>query len=96
MNIKKINIGYFLIFTTLFGILTIISFIMAFAKDEGTIENNIIWNLFADLFNIFRFPVHNLFWDKMNGSLYFIGLIINSMFYGLIFERILSLIKKIK
>ncbi len=89
---KSVNKGYFLIFTTLVGILTFFSFIAAWAKDEGTIGDSVIWNLFADLFNVFRFPMHNLFWDWMNGCLFFIGLILNAMFYGLIIERILHLV----
>ncbi|MGB5819851.1 MAG: hypothetical protein WBG90_10235, partial [Saonia sp.] len=76
MNLlKRINKGYFLIFSTLIGILTFFSFIAAFAKDEGTIGDNFIWNLFADLFVIFRFPTHNIFWDWMVGWVYFIALI---------------------
>lgn len=74
--------------------MTFLSFIAAFGKDEGTIGDSFIWNLFADLFNVFRFPIHNIFWQWMNGGLYFIGLIINSIFYGLILERILNLIIK--
>lgn len=91
---KRVNKGYFLIFTSIVGILTFLSFIAAYAKDEGTIGENFIWNLFADLFNVFRFPTHNLLWDWMNPAFYIIGLVLNSMFYGLILERILNLIIK--
>ncbi|NQU53801.1 MAG: hypothetical protein HQ522_14825 [Bacteroidetes bacterium] len=90
--LKNINKGFFLIFSTLIGIMTILSFFAAWAKDEGTIGDSIVWNVFAYMFNIFRFPTHNLLWDWMNGGLFFIGLILNTMLYGLILERILNLI----
>ena len=76
---KYINIKRGIKLFLLFLILTLISLYFAAARDEGTYpEKSIIWNLIADVFCIFRFPTHILFWKYMNGWMFFIGLIINS------------------
>jgi hypothetical protein len=94
--LKNINKKYFILFTILFTVLTFISFMAAWSEEEGTIGKSKTLNLFAYLFNVFRFPTHNLFWNWISGELYFVGLVINSMFYGLISERIINLIIKNK
>ena len=90
INIKR-GIKLFFIYL----ILTLISLFFAAARDEGTYpEENIIWNFIADIFSVFRFPTHILFWKYMNGWMFFIGLFINSIFYSLTTEFILQIIKK--
>ncbi|WP_447950780.1 hypothetical protein [Chryseobacterium koreense] len=91
---KYINIKRGIKLFLLFLILTLISLFFAAARDEGTYPESIIWNLIADIFSIFRFPTHILFWKYMNGWMFFIGLIINSIFYSLTTEFILQKIKK--
>jgi hypothetical protein len=89
---KKISVPVVLTAALLVGVIAIpLTFFFAFAKDEGTLGNGVFPNLIADLFNVFRFPTHSLLWDVFSSStlLYFLGLILNALFYGLIVERIL-------
>jgi hypothetical protein len=82
--------------TILFGLLLIPSFLAAWAEDEGTLGTNIIWVTFAKLFYVLRFPTHTLLWTLFsNGgaTIYFLGLIINCLFYGFITERLFSFVK---
>jgi len=93
---KKINIPVALGASILVGVVAIpFTFFFAFAKDEGTLGNGVFPNLMAVLFNVFRFPTHSLLWDIFSSSapLYFSGLLLNALFYGLIIERILLVAK---
>ena len=78
----------FLVALLILCILAFITFLAAFGRDEGTLANEFFPNLFADFFIIFRFPMHNIFWDYMNGNLFFVGLFINCALYALIIERL--------
>ncbi|MGG9963573.1 hypothetical protein [Ferruginibacter sp. SUN106] len=91
---KKFNSVTFIIAVFITGILTAISFFAAFAEDEGTLGGNVIGVILARLFYIFRFPTHTLFGIIFSGSgsLLVLGLFINCLFYGLIIERIGSLL----
>jgi hypothetical protein len=93
-NIKlKVLIPAFLVI----GLLTILTLFSAWANEEGTLGNNILEFLGAKLFNIFRFPTHVMFWNACDSSiLFFLGLMINSLFYALIIERLIYLIIKVK
>lgn len=93
---KKFNRQIFIVATILFGLLLIPSFLAAWAEDEGTLGTNIIWVIFAKLFYILRFPTHTLLWTFFsNGgaTIYFVGLVINCMFYGFITERLFSFVR---
>lgn len=92
---KNFNKQTFIVSTVLVGLLLIPCFFAAWGDDEGTLGNNIIWVTLSKLFYILRFPTHTLFWKlfSINGILFFAGLIINCMFYGLIIERIVFLFK---
>ena len=54
--------------------LTFIALVGTAAVDEGTEGNGflgMITLLFSKVFNVVRFPSHTLFFDWMNGSLFF-------------------------
>jgi len=93
---KNFNKRTFIIATTTFGMLLIQSFLTAWAEDEGALGTNIIWVSFAKLFYILRFPTHTLLWKLFSNSgatIYFLGLIINCLFYGFITERLFIFLK---
>jgi len=85
----------FLVSTIVFSLLTFATLMCAGAEDEGT--GNIISAVFSKLFYLFRFPTHTLFWTTFNHGPSFIwGLLINSVFYGLIAERVISIMRQRK
>ena len=93
---KTLNIKLIFLFSAIIILLIIPSFLAAFANDEGTLGNNPFWLFFADLFYVLRFPTHTLFWTIIvqGGPItYYGGLILNSIFYGLLIERFVFLIK---
>ena len=94
MNIPKFNFKTFFITTIICGILTFVTLVAAAARDEGTGGDGIIVKALEKLFYIFRFPTHTLFFQFMNGSMFFVGLFLNCLFYGLVAERIYSFNKK--
>lgn len=71
--------------------MTGISFLMAFAAEEGT-------GIDLHLFEVFRFPTHTLFWDYFSSTsnLYGIGLGINIILYTVLVERILTYLKYLR
>jgi len=88
---------FFLAFFIACG-LTILSWLFAFAKDEGQIDGNTEWiqNFIADGLNVFRFPTHTLFEqlilsDRIVGYLYFPGLLLNCVFWAFVTERFVSI-----
>ena len=93
MKIPKFNFKTFFITTIICGILTFITLVAAAAVDEGTGGDEIIVKALEKLFYIFRFPTHTLFFQFMNGSMFFVGLLINCLFYGLVIERCFSFYK---
>jgi len=86
----------FIILIIIIGGLTFFSFLTAFGKDEGTLGNNFFLNSIADTFYIFRFPTHVLFWKYMTGSSFFLGLFINILFYAVVIETTIIILKKRK
>jgi hypothetical protein len=92
---KKFNLLVFIISTVLIGILTLASF-LAGLMFRGDDLDPFYVKLFVPLFHLFRFPTHTLFNFGRGGgdSLYWVGLLLNSIFYGLLIERIFSLRKK--
>ncbi len=68
----------------------------AFAKDEGTIPEGVLFNFFAEFFVVFDFPTHMLFWDWLydgNWDFYTIFFAINITLDSVM---IVGLIKSIK
>lgn len=80
----------FFFWALLCGVLTFITLIAAAAKDEGTGGDGIIVVTLEKLFYFFRFPTHTLFFNYMNGGMFFVGLFINCLFFGLVIERVIS------
>jgi hypothetical protein len=99
MKIKNFNSTVFLISTIIVGLLLIPSFFAAFVEDEGNLRQGYtFWMFFARLFDVIRFPTHTLLWPIISAAgpfTFFGGLLINCMFYGLVVERITSLLRKI-
>jgi hypothetical protein len=90
MKIYKFNLIVFFFGTILCGVLTFVTLIAAAARDEGTGGDGIIVVTLEKLFYFFRFPTHTLFFNYMNGGMFFVGLFINCLFYGLLLERVIS------
>lgn len=85
--------------TIFFGMLLVPSFFAAWAQDVGRQDTNLMSRAFTGFFNILRFPTHTLFWSvivKGGALLFFPGLLINCLFYGLLTERLYSIIKRWK
>lgn len=98
-TMKNLSRSTFIISTIVFGLLVVPSFLAACAEDEGTLGTNIIWLTFAKLFIVLRFPTHTLLLTIITSGgakFYFVGLFINCLFYGLLTERLFSLIKTSK
>jgi hypothetical protein len=95
---QKFNNQTFLISSLVTLLILIPSFLAAWAEDEGTIGNNFLLFGLAKVFYVLRFPCHTLFWTFFiaNALLFYIGLIINCIFYGFVIERLLAYRKAIK
>lgn len=90
---KRFNSRLFIVLSILMVALTFFSFMSAFARDEGTLGHSRLRGLFADLFNVLRFPTHALLPGITKDPLYFsLGLLINCLLYSFIVERIFSLV----
>jgi len=96
MKISKFNFKIFYITTTICCFLTFVTLVAAAARDEGTGGNGIVIITLEKLFYIFRFPTHSLFFEFMDGYMFFVGLFINCLFYGLLIERISTYYKNRK
>jgi hypothetical protein len=96
---KKFNKRTFIISTSLFGVLLIPCFLAAWGEDEGTLGTNMGGVTFAKLFYVLRFPTHTLLWTIFSDSgaaIFFLGLLLNCCFYGLLTERLFYILKKNK
>ena len=91
--LKHFNPARFFILLIIIGVLTLLSFLTAFGKDEGTLGGNLFLNFMADAYAFFRFPSHVLFWKFMQGPFFFIGLLINIIFYSFFIELVIVLFK---
>lgn len=96
----KFRIGIFLIAFFALSLLTVVSWLFAFGKDEGQVNENTepVKNFIADSFNLFRFPAHSLFepWILSDGiSWYFPGLILNVIIWTILIERLFSIGRKL-
>jgi len=97
MKIKNFNFSVFVMGVILFGLLLIPCFFAAYGKDEGIlISDGSFWNFFASLFYVLRFPTHTLLWPiitKGGPFTFFGGLFVNCMFYGLLIERFILILR---
>ena len=96
MKISKFNFITFFISIIICAGFTFATLIAAAARDEGTGGDGIVERVLEKLFYIFRFPTHTLFFQFMNGIMFFAGLIVNCLFYGFVIERVVALYKYIK
>ena len=91
------SIVIFIISMLIISFMTFLSFITAFAHDEGTINETIgIIGYYS--FYVFRFPSHNIIWLKpeLIGKLFMPGLFINIIFYSTALTIIINRIIKKK
>ena len=91
----KFRIGIFLSTFFTISLLTIISWLCAFGKDEGQINEKTepIKNFIADSFLLFRFPTHPVLepWVLSDGIVwYFPGLVLNVVIWTILVERLFS------
>ncbi|AFD08618.1 hypothetical protein Solca_3614 [Solitalea canadensis DSM 3403] len=93
LTIMKFNFKTFLIATIFCCALTFVTLVATAARDEGTGGHGVLVKTFEKLFYIFRFPTHALLFRFMNGSVFFVGLLINCIFYGFVVERAFSFYK---
>ncbi len=96
MRIDNFKVWLFISTSLLFVLFTFITFIAFGALDEGTSGTSPTIQVTAKLYYIFRFPTHTLLFRFMNGSVFFIGLLLNCLFYGFLTERIVFLLSNKK
>jgi len=92
---KRFSISTFLFFTFVILVLTIFCIGAAYERDEGTISEGFLWNLLADLFYLFGFPIFFLIQENPSANYLVIGLILSAMFYAFVIERTLNYINKV-
>ncbi|HOH84727.1 MAG TPA: hypothetical protein PLI16_08965 [Bacteroidales bacterium] len=99
MKLKNFNWSVFLLTTIILCVLLIPSSFAALAEDEGTLSaDDTFMSFFVGLFYILRFPTHTLVLTSLSlgGPLVFWGgLLVNCMIYGLLTERIVSVFRGI-
>lgn len=93
---KNFNVKLFLLLTVIIGMLLVVSFIVAWAEDEGVSESNILIDILSETFYILRFPTHTLLWKFFSSSAesFFSGLALNCLLFALAIERIIYLFKR--
>jgi hypothetical protein len=97
---RKFKIEIFIISFVVISILTAVSFLAAWARDEGQIDDNngLVANLLADSFYFFRLPTHGLFWDtivKNSSKLFLPTLSINVIFWAFLTERLVVVLTRL-
>jgi hypothetical protein len=95
-NKQAFNGLIFILSSFILAILAGVSFIVAWAHDEGTINEGIGYIGYYS-FCVFRFPTHNLLWYFMPYSsrvdFFFLGLFINVLLYVTLTTFIVSRIR---
>lgn len=99
--LKKINTTLIIVLTIPIGLLTLFSMLCYWTVEEGTNSETAYY--IGYLFNVFRFPSHNILWGYMtsgNGPrfmiCFFFGLLFNTLLYAFTIERIVAIFKKNK
>ncbi|WP_167296990.1 hypothetical protein [Pedobacter sp. SG908] len=83
--------------TIIFCVFAFVTLIAAAAVDEGTDGNNFVIQAMAKIYYIFRFPIHTLFFRFIEGPFFFfVGLLLNCLFYGFLTERIVFIFDRKK
>ena len=96
MRINNFKVWLFISASLLFVLFTFITFIASGLVDEGTDGNSSTVQAIAKAYYIFRFPTHTLFFQFMNGPIFFFGLLINCLFYSFFTERIVFILSNKK
>ena len=80
------------------GLLVVVS--MFASLESGSTENGggFLGSFLSGLFNVLRFPVHTLLGTvaESNNLLFTAGLVLNCLFYGLLYERIYTWLRRKK
>lgn len=92
------KIKYFILLFILFSILCFVSFVIAFAFDEGTLGNDQLGLIGTYVFMIFYFPVNYFYYELLSGkggyTFYVIGFLIDIAFWAFIFQLIFYCFRK--
>ncbi len=93
----KMNSLIFGIVFIIISVWTLMSFIFAWAQDEGTLGGGSFDVFMADSFNVLRFPWHNILFLLIDiipflGILYFPLLLVNVLFYTVLLERLITVL----
>ena len=94
-KMKNFNKQTFINATIIWGILMIPIFLATWAAEEGTIGTSPIWLFLSKLSFLFRFPLLTIFGnllDNLGGGYFLFLIFINTMFYGLLIERLTTLL----
>jgi hypothetical protein len=94
---KKFNLRIFLISTAFAGMLSFVSFYSAFAETVDNNQINLFESLSAKAIYVFGFPLITLtsrFDIEPGYYLFFLFLIVNCFFYGLLIERLFFILKE--
>ena len=80
----------FLSASTITGLLIIISLFGYLEATSGNVSSNFLLVGLSAMFTVLRFPMHTLFIKFLQDSaiLFCLGLILNCLFYGFLFERV--------
>jgi hypothetical protein len=95
-RIPNFNRTIFILFIGILTLLTFVTLIAAAAEEEGTNGDSQIGFLLARIFYVLRFPTHTLLGPivGIGGFLtFFAGLIINCIFWALIIERLIYILR---
>lgn len=73
-------------------VMCVLSFILTYGYEEGTMRNNNVGELFTIIFYCFRFPFTNL----LPTQFFILSLLLNVFFYTIVLVKILRVIIKSK
>ena len=93
--LRNFRLNYFILAIIGFGILTFTSLIAFVAIEEGTAGNSLPIVLLSKPYDVLRFPMHTLFFERMMRDFvfFFLGLFINVILYAFLTERMIHLFK---
>lgn len=94
--LKSINKPLFIIATFTYAFLWILSFLAYFSESEGTLPKNLFFVFLYKLFPILNILTPDSYWRIIgNGPdiLFILGIVITSIFYGFIVERLFYLFR---
>ncbi|MET0637456.1 MAG: hypothetical protein ABWZ25_15600 [Chitinophagaceae bacterium] len=95
---KNFNRKVFVTASMIVGLLVVVSLFGTLEFRSGESHSNFLIVFLSGLFEVLRFPTHTLFpkLAETSSVVFCAGLLINSLFYGLILERLFAVIKSRK